>query len=337
MTYRDDDELLLRSALRTISPSDYSTFVQNLMKGFGFAGTTSEAEIDHLADTSLPIVISFHYHRVKDENWGENRITAAFAPISLPAFDPRTPPVSAILLGLPRTETSSLEVALPAGWSADLPEAVHAHAPFATCDVTFRRAENKLIAERKLVILQSRVAATDYKKYQSWYDDAGANGVPFVQLIPPIAANAVSVHPSPELPVSSSAATETPSNPRAAELVAKVGDHIRSMDPEGARKLLDQAKAINPSERDLWTGYGAVASMLGASTEATNDLKQELIFHPDETRLYNYIAMEQTNHGDTAGAIETLRSWVKATPASTEANLALVQRLALRRIGTKRR
>ena len=329
LTFRDDDELVLRSALRTVSPSDYGTFVQNLMGALGFGGKTSDPEIDHLQNTTLPLVISFHYHRVKEADWGENRITAAFTPITLPALNPQTPPVSAILLGVPRTETSSIELALPAGWSAELPEAVHAHAPFATCDVTYHRDGNKLIAERKLVVLQSRVAAADYKKYKSWYDDAGASGVPFVQLIPPIAADSVSVHPSPELPASGSSSAETPSNPKAAELVVKVGEHIRSMDPEGARKLLDEAKAINPSQRDLWTGYAAVASMLGASTEATKDLKQEIIFHPDETRLYNYIAMEQTNHGDMAGAIETVRSWVKAAPLDPDASLSLVLRLSI--------
>ena len=69
--------------------------------------------------------------------------------------------------------------------SAKLPEAVHAHAAFATCDVTYRVENGTLFAERRLAVLQSKVPIEDFKKYQAWYDESGASGYPYIQLIPP--------------------------------------------------------------------------------------------------------------------------------------------------------
>ena len=327
LTFRDDDELALRAVLRSTSPSSYGDFAGNLMRNLGFGGTTSDPILKNLDDPSQPLAISFHYQRVKEKDWGENRITAAFFPITLPTFDPKTPPLTAIQLGTPRTETSTVEMALPPGWNAELPEAVHAHAAFATCDVTYRRDAGKLVAERRLAVLQSKVPAAEYKQYQAWYDSSGASGVPFVQLVPPItAAKAVPdpTKPQPNAPVADLNAT---SDPKAAELVVEAGEKIRSMDSDGARLLLDQAKLVNPGERGLWTGYGAVASMTGSSREAIQDLQKELSLYPDELRLYRYLAVEQFTHGDHEGALATIRLWVKAAPTSPEAALALVQQL----------
>jgi transglutaminase-like putative cysteine protease len=184
-TLRGDDELIFRSVLRQVSPSQYGAFVQQAMAGMAFGGTTSEPAFDYVDDKNHPFRLTFHYHRLKEKDWGENRITAIFQQISLPSFTSERPPVIAIQLGNPRTETSTVEMQIPAGWSAELPETVHAHADFATCDVTYRLDHGKLFAERRLVVLKDKVPVADYKKYQSWYDDSGASGYPYIQLVPP--------------------------------------------------------------------------------------------------------------------------------------------------------
>jgi tetratricopeptide (TPR) repeat protein len=218
-------------------------------------------------------------------------------------------------------------MALPAGWSAELPEAVHAHSAFATCDVTYRLDAGKIIAERRLVILKSKVPAADYKQYQAWYDNAGASGTPYIQIIAPVGPANLTLAPTPEEPANAAEPVTAVSNPRAAELVQKAGESIRTMDPDAARKLLDEAKAINPRERGLWMGYGAIDSQLGKSDAAIQDLRNELAFFPDEVKLYRYLATEKLKHGDRDGAIVSLREWVKASPSDPEAALALVDQL----------
>lgn len=182
LTYRDDDEIAIRFVMQQVSAAQYNEFIQRFMQGMGFGGTVSEVEIDHADDPSQPLVISFHYHRVKEQSWGQDRITALFRFISLPAVDEKNPPVASIQLGTPRTETDDVEMKLPPGWTAQLPDPVHARTPYVTCDVAYRLKHGMLYGERRLIVFQEKVPVPQWKQYTSWYDNAGAGGVPYIQL-----------------------------------------------------------------------------------------------------------------------------------------------------------
>jgi tetratricopeptide (TPR) repeat protein len=312
-TYRDDDELFLRVLVHQLTVAQYGDFVQRLMAGMGFGGTTSQPGIGNAMDASKPITVSFHYHRVKGEDWGKDRITAIFAPISLPFFSGQNKPVSTLLLGVLRTETSTLEMKLPEHWSAELPEAVHAHAAFATCDVTYSLDKATLHAERRLVVLQSKVPVSDWKPYQKWYEDCGAGSVPYIQLVSHLGA-------TPGTP----APKTTASNAAAAKLIDDANAAIRDHQPDQAKELLDQAKALNPQQRNLWGTYGYRAYELGMTSEAIDDYRRELALHPDQTWVYAPLATELARSSHKDEAVATLRSGVAADPANLRLNLALV-------------
>jgi hypothetical protein len=328
-TFHDDTELYLRAALHTISPANYGDFVQNLMAGMGFGGTTSDPSFEHLDDPSQPLQIAFHYHRVKEKDWGYNRITATFQNIGVPAFSSDKPPTSAILLGEPRTEISTVTMQLPEHWNVELPEAVHAHTPFAKCDVTYTLLKGHILtAERRLTILKSKVPVDDFKQYQSWYEDSGAGGYPFIQLFPAPKVSSEATAAEPKAPVdTASAAPASPSDHKAADLIQQAAQSIRSMDLDSARKLLDQAEAINPKQPNLWSTYAGVAQMLGIQTQVLQDMERELSYHPDEVQFYSWVAKAEVATGNPKAALATLHAWVKAAPGSPEAALALARRL----------
>jgi hypothetical protein len=333
LAYRGDDEISVRAVLRSVSPANYGQFVQQLMAGMGFGGTTSDPSFEHLDDTTQPIQISFHYHRVKDKDWGENRITATFQTITLPAFTEERPPVITIQLGAVRTEISTVEMKLPEGWHVQMPAAVHAHAAFATCDVTYHVESGTLFAERRLAVLQSKVPVEDFKKYQAWYDEAGASGYPYIQLIPPIKAVSSAILPQPDAPKASAGGVSADtSDPKAAELIQKAFESARSMDLDAARAYLDQAHQINPNEPRLWSGYAAIAEMLGKPYEVAKDTQQEISLHPKEVDLYVKLYVLQIRAQDTQGALATLRSWVSADATNLQATVALVNQLRLARL-----
>ena len=96
------------------------------------------------------------------------------------------------------------------------------------------------------------------------------------------------------------------------------------MNLDAARKSLDQAREINPTEPHLWIGYGTVAEMLGKPGEIIEDVQHELSFHPQEVEFYPKLAQGQVRQGDSPAALVTLRSWVKAAPDDPEASLVLV-------------
>ena len=329
LTFHDDTELYLRAALHEVSPANYSAIVQNLMANMGFGGTTSDADIQHLDDPAQPLTITFHYHRVPEKDWGENRITATFAPIALPDFSPDKPPVVAIQLGAPRTEVSTVEIQIPKGWTVQPPEEVHAHTPFVTCDVTFHIKDGKLTEERRLVVLRKEVPVSDYKQYKSWYDDADAGSVPYIQLYPPPKAVSAATVQGPKAP--EGALSVADSNPEAAKLVSDAAEKINARDMDGARSSLDEAAKINPTQQALWASYAEIARLLGKPAEMINDLQRELQYHPDLVILYRPLAQIQLATKDTDGAIATLRAWGKVAPDSSEAALALVNQLSAMR------
>lgn len=184
MTFHSDSELVLRAVLRSLSVGQYDEFMQRFMAGLGYGGTVSKTALGFAGDPSQPLTLSFHYHRVKNENWGKNRITAMFTPIVLPWVDDKKPPIAALQLGTPRTETSTMDFQLPPGWKVDLPKPTHAQSPYAVCDVAYGFSGGTLHAERKLIVLKETVPAAEWSQYKAWYDEAGASGVPFIQLKP---------------------------------------------------------------------------------------------------------------------------------------------------------
>jgi len=314
-TYRDDDELGLRAVLRQVSPGQYGEFVQTLMTNLGFGGTTSEGTITNVTDTTKPLVIAFHYHRVRNPDWGTDRITANFAPISLPFYTDQQPPVSTIHLGLVRTETSTLDLKLPEHFSAELPEAVHAHKPFATCDVIYRLDHGTLHAERNLSILQSKLPVSSWPTYKSWYEECGAGGYPYLQLIRGTGA-AKSGDPAP-----------TVSNAAAEKLISQANEAVRATQTDKALQLLDQAKALNPTQRNLWGTYGYRAYELGAPNEAIEAYRKELEYHPEQTWVYGPLAEELSRTNKPDEAIAACRKGVAIDPTNSRLQIMLLSLL----------
>jgi tetratricopeptide (TPR) repeat protein len=316
-TYRDDDELGLRAVLRQVSPGQYGDFVQALMTNMGFGGTTSEGTLTNVTDTAKPLIITFHYHRVRNPDWGTDRITANFAPISLPFYTDQQPPVATIHLGLARTETSTLDLKLPDRFTAELPEAIHARKPFATCDVVYRLDHATLHAERNLTILQSKVAVAEWPAYEAWYEQCGFSGYPYIQIIRG-AASGKGNSPVP-----------TSSNAEAAKLIEQANDAIRATQVDKALELLDQAKGINPKQRNLWGTYGYRAVMLGATNEAIEAYSKELEYHPESTWVYAPLVNQLSIRGRNDEAIALCRKGLVANPADGVIHLSLVTLLTL--------
>jgi transglutaminase-like putative cysteine protease/tetratricopeptide (TPR) repeat protein len=323
-TYRDDDELGLRAVLRQVSPGQYNEFVQALMTNMGFGGTTSEGSIANVADTAQPLVIAFHYHRVRNPDWGADRITANFAPISLPFFTDQQPPVATINLGLARTESSTLDLTLPLHFTAELPEAVHVHKPFATCDVTYRLDSSKpqavLHAERNIAILQSKLPVTTWPAYKSWYQDCGVGTYPYLQLIRGTgAATSKDAKASDPVPTVSNAAAE--------KLIEQASEAIRATQTDKALELLDKARAIAPTQRNLWGTYGYRAYMLGDPTEAIEDYTREIQYHPEQTWVYAPLAEELAHKNKPDEAIAACRKGVAIDPANSRLQLMFLSLL----------
>lgn len=324
LTYRGDEELFLREVVRQITPAQYDELSQRLANSMGYAGTTSHTEVSRPDDTSQPFTISFDYHREKGGDWDNHRILPQLAPVDLPVVDPKDPPLQDLDLRAPRTEQSHAEMQLPAGWGAELPEAVHASSPYATYDLTFHLDKGLLIADRKVTVLKQYAPVAEWKQYKQWQDAVSLGNETFVQLT----NFTSSAEKSPEVSKDSGSGSGAGSGGKADELIDQARRELNQHQLEGAQADLDRVKATNANERGLWACYGYLDFLRGDSEGAVRDYHKEIALHPDEFWSYRALAEMQISIDQRPGAEETLRGWMAAdasdpTPVAMLVNLLL--------------
>ena len=312
LTLRGDDELQLRAALRQMSPAQYGLFVQQFSQAMGYAGTTSNVEVSRLEDTTEPLKISYDYKREKAGNWDSHQIIPQILPVQLPRINEKEPPVQAVVLGVPHVESSTAAMKLPEGWSAELPEAVHAKSAYATYDETYRFDKGTVYTERRIEVLQERVPVADWKSYKKWADEADLGNELYIQLT---GMGGKSV------------GTTTVSNSEAAKLIATARSAIQRHELDEAKATLDKAKDLNPEQRALWASYGYEEFQRGNMAAAITDYQKELALHPDNFGTNASLADAQKILGQDKEAEATLQRWASDQPENATPVLALVSML----------
>jgi tetratricopeptide (TPR) repeat protein len=311
---RGDDELAMRAAIRQLGPAQYDEMTQRLLGMLGYAGKESHAEFSHPDDVNEPFRMSFGYHREKAGDWDNLRIIPQLAPVALPAVDEKEPPVQALRLGTPRTETSTAEMKLPAGWTAELPEAVHEKSAYATYDLSYRVDKGTLYAERKVIILQQKVPVADWKTYKKFADAAGLGNEVYVQLR---RANGES----------SATVSTGNSEARVQELLNRLDSAYQRKDVQAMEGLLKELNEINPKAQRLMAWTGSLALLHNKPDDAIEDNRKELALYPDEFDRYSTIVWIELRKNDKAGAETTLRSWAKADASDPQPLMELSQLL----------
>jgi hypothetical protein len=183
IAFRGDGEIAVRAAFRMLPPDKYDAIMQAIAKGIGFAGTTSNPEVTRPTDMTQPFKLSFDYKREKAGDWEHLRTIPEVVPARFPQVTEMEPPVRAIQLGLPLTETSTSAMKLPEGWSAILPPAVHAKCDYATYDMTYRLENGTVYADRKIVVLAKKVPVSDWREYKALVDMVNPGKERYIQLV----------------------------------------------------------------------------------------------------------------------------------------------------------
>ena len=309
---RGDDELAMRAAVRQLGPAQYDELTQRLVGMLGYGGKESHAEFSRPDDVDEPFRMSFGYHREKAGDWDNLRIVPQLAPVMLPSVDEKEPPVQALRLGAPRTETSTAEMKLPAGWTAELPEAIHEKSAFATYDLSYRLDKGTLYSERKIVVLQDKVPVADWKTYKKFADAVGVGKENYVQLQGAGVAELMTTLKGGE----PSSTVKYVSNPKAEALVRQANDAMNERDYSAAATLLEEAKQLNPQQRNLWVDLGVVAENRGEKWQALQDMLAELNNHPDEDEAYRQAVRLSIAANDRRTAEQTLERWSTQYPTN---------------------
>lgn len=348
-TYRDDDEVVVRALARGVASAEWDKISQYISSTTGFGGTTSNTQFKNENDSSQPIVVTYDYSRHPFGDWDNHRIIPLFPALEFPTLDnDAAAPQDDIQLGAPRTLTAISRIHLPEGFRPDLPDPIHVKTGFATFDKTYRFEGDEIIAERNIVVLKNKVAKADWEEYKKFTKDISLDGESWISLLapakpaaslvmkpgkPPIVKKSgdgtVTIQLQPEEPAASrpgapAASAPPPTDASAAELMKMAEEKFRARDWDGARMLLDQVKAKNPDEENLWSAYGALAELEGPNyQQAIEDFRKELAAHPDNSRAVGMLADAQTRSGDASGARQSVQQYFERHPDNTQLALYL--------------
>ena len=346
--FRDDDEILVRALAIGIAPAEWDKASQYISSISGFGGTTSATHFTNIDNFSAPITVTYDYAKHPYGDWDSHRILPLFPVLDLTTLgSDATEPQEDIQLGAPRTLVATSTIQLPDGYRVDPPDPIHVKTDFATIDKTYRFDGKQLTVERTVVVLKSKLPKAEWKRYQAFTKDASLESENWIQLIKPEKKMAITVNKSPAetaksnaapaspgtgsdsktntvqgLPVDKEHLAAAPATPSAAsdaiipdnasvgDLMKLAGDRMHAGDLGGAKETFDKVKAKNPTQENLWSGYGVIASMERNDDEAIADFRKELDAHPDNPNVVGYLANLQSRAGDSLGARHTLSHYL---------------------------
>ena len=314
MVFHSDSEVAVRSAIHSVAPAQYDDAAQRFMGGLGYAGKTSHAIFGRPEDTTEPYVFEVDYEREKAGDWDNLKTIPQLGPVELPTVDEKDPPTQSIDLGPTSTTDSTSEMKLPSGWTAQLPEAIHQKARWASIDETYRFDNGTIYVERNVQVFESKVPASEWKDYKRWTDACNLGYDKYIQLIRPGADGK---------PAAAGGAAGHISNKDAEEHISKGWTAAQKLDEKTAESELKQARDIDPQARGLWEAYGILALARGKSNEAIEDFRKELALYPQAFEAYGMIAHAQYTHHDLPAAETTARQWAAADPGNGNAEQAL--------------
>ncbi len=118
-----------------------------------------------------------------------------------------------------------------------------------------------------------------------------------------------------------------PSDAAAAKYVFNATTLLQRGDQDGALQQLDSAKAINPEELRLWSGYGYLHLAKGDKAMAATEFEKELALHPEVLEVYATLADLDDQLDRRADEEATLRKLIELEPRSAPAAARLVKML----------
>jgi hypothetical protein len=118
VTLRGDAELAIRSALHTLAPAQWQSFLQGMSYQLGFGGTVTGISIESVEDLAKPLHYSYDYVREHYSDWDNRRITPPSPPFAFALDEKSDKPVEPIEMESPGETVFRSSIELPVGYSS---------------------------------------------------------------------------------------------------------------------------------------------------------------------------------------------------------------------------
>lgn len=298
LSLRGDSEILYREIFHQTSRTQWNDVAQSISQNFGFGGTISNLDVSVPEHTAGPFHYSYDYTRKDFSDWSNRRIQPATMPVVFPSADDDDKPADEVKLGAPHAEISHSIIELPPNYTAELPKSVKYTTPFATYESDYKLDKNRLVTDRRVEVLQSKVPVSDWDSYKKFVKNVQDDQNRFIQLAAPgVAATAAEI-----------------SNPDAERLISQASADVQNRDFDGARAALEEAERLNPHQPGLWDSFGYLAIVNHDMNTGLEDYRKEVTLHPQSAWAYRNLAQQQLFLKRTEDAESTLYALLKVIP-----------------------
>lgn len=301
-----DLAVTLRLLFRTVPEPKWKDLVQLLSERLGFGGTVSKVSISPTESTDPSFQIQYDYQRKNYPDWGDGRITAPLPMPMLPQASSKpgkTP--TPIHLGSPDQSRFIANVALPPGYTAELPSAVNRIEEFAGYQSTYSFADNMLRVNRRLTIKATKVPAADGAIYKA-----------FVKAVRNDATSYIVFHAGGA--VTSSTVPYQP-NAAARKLYRQGWQEFQEEDFGDAADSFQKAVAADPKFALAQAGLGMCEVNLGNAGQGIADLKKAIQIDPRSVGSYKELAEAQLLARRPNAALQTWEELEKRVPNDSDA------------------
>lgn len=312
VTFRGDVELLYRSIFHQVPRVKWQELVQGISQRTGFGGDVSDVVATIPEKTRDPFSYSYSYERKEfGGSWKNKHIPLPIIPLDFPYSTGDKPAIYPIDMGEPSTQTFNVTLTLPEGYKAELPENVKLKASFADYDATYTATGHDITAHRLLRIKVNEVPPSAWKEYKKFAEDVAEDTGREVQLVG-------SGLKAPE--------KTAKSDPEAADLVQQAWNDLNEKTPdlEGAKKALDAAQKLNPTQEGLWRTYGWLYDLQHLPEQSVPYYQKEVDLHPDDSENYRLLQREQIIANQLDAAEKTAIAWRVEDPKSQDGQQALL-------------
>jgi tetratricopeptide (TPR) repeat protein len=307
-----DSDILLRSAFRVTSESQWSELVQRMSAGMGFGGTVSDVVAAQPEAVGQPFWLSYSYIRPEYSKWKEHQISLPLPPLILPALEEKrkylAEPVS---LGSPNEITYEAKVKLPKGMTPVLPKNVNVQEDFASYTATYRFEDGILTGVRQLKTRMNEIPGSKREAYSKFVDEMVADQDHFMP-----------VTGGPQLMALGSPPGHS-DNPEAQKLYEQGYESMQQGALRAAVTALNRALRLDPKWSDCWMLLGYAHMMASEFDQGTQAYQQAVSLEPTNVNSRRHLALALTAAHRSGEAISAWEELLKVSPADTAAPKAL--------------
>jgi tetratricopeptide (TPR) repeat protein len=305
----DDSEVLLRLAFRRVPMPQWKDLVQQVSYNSGFAGAVSEVTASSPEKTDEPFHFAYIYTRKEYPNWSERQISSPLPPLL--GLTPDSKPSHPIFLGEMADIQYESRVAVPKGYSPELPGKVDLKEDFGEYRASYEVKDGVLITQRRFVAKLSEIPLNEYDAFKKFAKAVGDDHNLYIALSSGD-STANSLHSAiGRLPGSD--------NPEAARAYDDAGVAAQNNNVPGAIDILKHAVEADPHFTRARMWLAELYAFTGQRDAALEQLRAARKADPGQPVTYKALVASLMGMQRYEEAVSVLQEVVKTNPEDAEA------------------